>query len=46
MFNLQTTLTPVYDNDEGYERLIALTCGSFINFLSVGLMIFCTLFKL
>ena len=33
-------------NDKGVEKLKALTCGSLFNFLSVGLMIFCTLLKL
>ena len=31
---------------KGEEKLKALTCGSLFNFLSVGLMIFCTLLKL
>merc|ERR1711917_8479 len=32
--------------DKAFEKLTDLTCGSLFNFLSVGLMIFCTLLKL
>merc|ERR1711946_3957 len=39
-------LPPIPANDKGTQKLKDLTCGSLFNFLSVGLMIFCTLLKL
>merc|ERR1712168_207724 len=43
ILKLQSTLIADYNNDAGFEKMTALTCGSLVNFLSVGLMIFCTL---
>merc|ERR1711990_441043 len=37
---------PIQANDKGGQKLKDLTCGSLFNFLSVGLMIFCSLLKL